>query len=301
MQVSDSHPEHVLRNSADFAGERREIAVTSAGLALTLHRPEDRDPRGAVLLIPGWSGPRSGPADILVFLASRLAQAGWLAVRLDLPGRGDSDGDFAGTDLDAMIAAVVSVASEQPAGKLLVLAGLCSGGNVALGAITPIRNPQSPIPNAVISLSALPFQPARSETFERRRRWRNIRQYAAKALSPRTWARLAKGEVNLDRVRKNVTASEKPASGERNLKDSARDIEKELLHWNGPALFVWGGGDDEAPPSRAHFEKLHAAGMGARARTVFHTIPGANHNFYARAWREELAGLILEFLEQSAS
>ena len=76
------------------------------------------------------------------------------------------------------------------------------------------------------------------------------------------------------------------------------DAEKELRTWDGPALFVWGGGDEEAPLARAHFEKLHAAGMGSRTQTTFHTIPGANHNFYALTWREELCRLVLDFLER---
>ena len=107
--------------------------------------------------------------------------------------------------------------------------------------------------------------------------------------------RLIKGEINVDRVKKNVAATEKPADG-LNLKDSARDIEKELSEWKGAALFVWGGGDEEGSPARAHFEKLHAQGMGSRAR--FHTVPGANHNFYGRAWREELLREILSFLDE---
>lgn len=301
-----------LAATAGFGGERREIATTPDGNVLTLHRPADRETCGTVILIPGWSGPRAGPADLLVFLASRLAQAGWLAVRLDLPGRGDSNAEFSSFGLDDMIGAAASVASEQPGGKRLVLAGICSGSNVALGAVSCDPRSYSTLPTSqsswftreelgkvgVIALSTLPFQPARTQTFERRRRWKNLKNYASKALSPSTWARLVKGDINLARVKKNVTVSERPASGERNLKDSARDIEKELLDWKGPALFVWGGGDEEAPPARAHFEKLHAAGMGARDHTVFHTIPGANHNFYSKAWREELATLILAFLQK---
>lgn len=183
--------------------------------------------------------------------------------------------------------------------------GLCSGGNVGLGVVSgdfgidkgwgtkaELRK------LGVIAISTLPFQPARTKTFDDRRRWKNLKNYAAKALSPNTWARLIKGEINIDRVKKNVGAGEKPASGERNLKDSARDIEKELLDWKGPGLFIWGSGDEEAAPARAHFEKLHAAGMGSREKTVFHTIEGANHNFYSRAWREELARRILDFIER---
>lgn len=280
-----------LVSTVEFAQHRRELGRSPSGLPLTIHRPLGES-RGTVVLIPGWSGPRSGPADILVFLAGELARAGWLAVRFDLPGRGDAGGEFHDCDLDRMIAAAVEVAQDKATGPLCLL-GMCSGGNVALGAACSdaLRAKNA----GVVALSTLPFQPARSKQFEQRRRWRNLKQYAAKAFSPRTWLRLIRGEVNLERVKKNVTASEKPVEGERNLKDSARDIEKELLSWQGPALFVWGGGDEEAPLARAHFEKLHAAGMGAPQRVVFQTIDGANHNFYAKAWREELSRAVTAF------
>jgi len=281
-----------LTPTADFDSESREV-IARAGLVATSHRPLTQS-KGTVILVPGWSGTRAGPADLLVFLASSIARAGWTAIRVEMPARGDSCGAFNDVDLDAMIAATAACTGEESPRFV----GLCSGGNVALGA-SALRNPQSEIRNCgIIAISTLPFQPARTQTFDNRRRWKNLKNYASKALSPNTWARLLKGEINVDRVKKNVSAGEKPASGERNLKDSARDIEKELLDWKGPGLFIWGSGDEEAAPARAHFEKLHAAGMGSREKTVFHTIEGANHNFYSRAWREELARRILDFIER---
>jgi pimeloyl-ACP methyl ester carboxylesterase len=176
-----------------------------------------------------------------------------------------------------------------------VVGGICSGGNVALGLAA--SRPREV--DAVVALSPLPFQPARGAKFERRRRWRNIKQYAAKALRVGTWVRLLRGEVNLERVGKNVTAREKPAGGERNLKDSARDIEKELLVWRGRLLCVWGAGDEEGPAARRHFEALFAGDRGSAA--VFAVVPGANHNFYGQAWRDELAERLRRFLGEPDS
>lgn len=278
---------------AEFSSETRELAVGAAGMPLTIHHPTG-DAKGTVILIPGWSGTRSGPADILVFLASHLAKNGYRAVRLDLPGRGDALGSFAECDFDRMMDVTFKTIIGLQLSGPCTLVGICSGGNVSLGTVPLLMNAPKRVDARVVALSTLPFQPARSKSFERRRRWKNIKQYAAKAFSPRTWLRVIKGEVNLDRVKKNVTASEKPGGGERNLKDSVRDIERELLGWKEKALFIWGGGDEEAAPARAYFEKLHAHGMGAQSS--FHTIDGANHNFYAKAWREEIARRIVEFL-----
>ena len=279
-------------SSADFSAlERREVVITSAG-PVTIHRPTGRESKGEVLLLPGWSGPRTGPADALVFIASRLAENGWTATRLDLPGRGDAPANTQ-VDLDSMIAAASGCASEFKS-KRRVLLGICSGGNVALGA-APLK--WCADIDTVVAISTFPFQPARTQNFDRMRRWNNLTRYAAKALSPATWMRLIKGEINVDRVKKNVAATDATA-GARNLKDSARNIEKDLQKWKGSALFIWGGGDEEAPPARTHYENLHSTGLGAPGRVRFHTVPGANHNFYGKAWREEMLAEIVAFLDK---
>jgi lipid-binding SYLF domain-containing protein len=53
---------------------------------------------------------------VLVFLASELAHAGWRAVRLDLPGRGDTAGEMASCGLDEMIASAFA-ADDQNSDK----------------------------------------------------------------------------------------------------------------------------------------------------------------------------------------
>jgi pimeloyl-ACP methyl ester carboxylesterase len=289
--------------TATFGAEARETLLlpTEGGYAIgaTLHQPavesKSEKPKSKILLLPGWSGPRTGPAELLVQLASRLASAGHAVLRIDLHGRGDSSGRFEDGDLDRMIADASAgfdfLQSKVPNPQSqIAVGGICSGGNVALGLASLRPNDVG----AVCAFSTLPFQPARSKDFDRRRRWKNLKQYAAKALKPETWKKLVRGEVNMDRVKKNIGATEQKAAGERNLKDSARDIEQELLAWKGRALFIWGGGDEEAPPARTHFEKLHAQGCAKAAR--FETIAGANHNFYGRAWREELAAKVETFL-----
>lgn len=289
----------VLESTAAFPGESREILARP--VPLTRHRPaSDSDKlKGQIILIPGWSGPRSGPADLLVFLASRFANSGWEAIRIDLPGRGDAPGEFGASGLDEMIsaaAATLQAHAKGPAARRFIV-GLCSGGNVALGVPGVLDGALKQ--TGVVTLSTLPFQPSRSKKFEDRKRWKKIKQYGAKLLSPNTWVRLVRGEINVDRVKKNMSAAGKPSgSSDRNLKDSKRDIEADLRGWNGAGLFIWGGGDEEAALAREYFETLHANGMGSREGTEFHTVAGANHNYYGKAWREELSDRILRFIER---
>jgi len=282
--------------TAEFDGHKRSVIYNSkTGLSLTLHAATDIH-ACTVVLVPGWSGPRAGPAEILIALADRLAKEGWNALRVDMPARGDSDGAMSECGLDEMIEATNAVAkdalwSNGASTNPVHVIGICSGGNVALGVVPMLSTDAK-----VVAISTFPFQRSRSKDMDKRRRWKNLKNYAAKAFSPSTWARLLRGEINVDRVKKNLNASDAKVSGSRNLKDSVRDIEAELSQWKGRALFVWGGGDEEAPPSRAHFEKLHADGMGQNCEFV--TVPGANHNFYGQAWREELFERIAAFLKK---
>jgi pimeloyl-ACP methyl ester carboxylesterase len=327
MATTSENRTGVLQPTADFGHERREVLQLPIGeshfVGATLHLPaaeirsqrtevreqrSDRSaptgqpdvahPPAAILLLPGWTGPRTGPAELLVFLAREMTRNGCAVLRIDFHGRGDATGAFGDCDLDRMISeagAGVDFLKARFPEAAIVAGGICSGANVALG-LAGLRPSEV---TSVLALSVLPFQPARAATFDRRRRWKNFKQYAAKALKPATWLKLIRGEVNVSRVKENLTTTEKPREGERNLRDSARDIEKELLAWKGRALFVWGGGDDEAPPARAHYEKLHVAGLAREAR--WHVIPGANHNFYAQSWREELAHEAVSFLNTSTS
>ena len=140
-----------------FSGERRTpfFLPTENGhrVGATMHWPiaetyaRNKNSK-RILLLPGWSGPRSGPADLLVQLASACAREGHVVLRIDLHGRGDATGAFEDGDLDRMIAVAgcgldllkqqtlpvwdVDALSDSNISPIVV-GGICSGGNVALG------------------------------------------------------------------------------------------------------------------------------------------------------------------------
>lgn len=281
--------------SAVRCGEctREAVRLTSGDRAVwgTLHRPASK-PAGAVVLLPGWSGPRSGPAGILVALAEHLAARVSLAcLRIDLRGRGDSEGSFGETDLDMMIEDALragEAAREAAGSKDSYLVGLCSGGNVALGAAT-----LDPAIARVIPLSTYPFQSSRPPEMDAVRTRRALGDYAGKVFKAETWKKLWRGEIDFGRVKKNLAGKDAREAGGRNLKDSARDIEKAMESYRGRCLFAYGGADDEGTQAGKHFAEF-AARHGLDAK--FHTVPGANHNFYRREWREEIARVVADFL-----
>ena len=263
-------------------GMERPVGFQSGQHALLgiLGRPSRPEPGGrGVVLIHGWGGYRIGPHRILVHTARRLMREGCHTLRFDLRGRGDSEGDAEKASLDDMIedtlAATDFLLAETRA-KRVALLGICSGSNVAIGAAT-LR------PDALGELvlwSVLPFQPERKARQRRRRALYYAGGYLRKALRPGTWKRLFRGEVNVRMVGRAIAGEKRPSAGQRNLRDSARDIMAAFEEFQGRALFITGTKDPEGMEGRELFNELHRAG---KLNAEFHLVEGATHSFYAQA------------------
>ena len=251
----------------------------------------DREPRTGVALVHGWSGYRAGPHRIFVNLARALHEQGVASLRFDLSGRGDSAGDFEDTTLDMMIEDTLTAAAllRREAGvRRLVLAGICSGGNVALGAASLDKSL-----DGLALLSTPLFAPQKKAMgVAGKSSARAVGQYALKALKPSTWYKLAKGMVDFRAVRK-VIASEPEQPSE---KDSARDIMRELSGYSGKILFVYGSRDTESEGAPEYYRDFVEAND---VTTVFETVEGADHNFYAAAWQKELAGHVCRWISSA--
>ncbi len=269
------------------------------------------EPTGATIglgavLVHGWSNYRSGPHGLLVELARALAAAGIPALRFDLRGRGDSAGEYAHTDLDGMIADTVRAGqvlrneteTETETGtqtgggcRRLAAVGLCSGGNVAIGAAT-----LDPAFERLVPISTLPFQThKRAGAERRRRRLSGLLKLGGKLLRPETWRKLLRGEVNFKLVGRSLGGESRAVSADgRNLKDSRRDIVEAFTRYKGEVLFEYGGADAEGAAGREHYQDLCRT-HGIKAR--FHVIAGANHNFYSLAWKRELIEQTVGFLD----
>jgi len=252
------------------------VRFRSAGLELCgiLSLPPGT-PRGGAALVHGWGGRRVGPHRMLVRAAHALNATGFAALRFDLRGRGDSEGDASLTDLDGMIEDALAASAflrQETGAERSALIGICSGANVAIGAATLDERIQD-----LALWSALPFQPEQTAGRMRRASRRRILEYARKALRWNTWRRLVRGEVDLRGVRKALHG-ESPARAEgHNLKDSRRNLMEAFAVFHGRALFLTGTRDPEGIAGREVFLpfcRRHAI------RAEFDWIEGATHSYY---------------------
>lgn len=252
-----------------------------------------KTPSGILVTVHGWASTRSGPSGMLAGLCRTAASNASTALRFDLPGRGESDGDYDDTDLDAMIDATVAAADflrEKYPGLPIRFCGICSGANIALAAAALCQTKIE----GVLALSALPYQEHRGP-FERvRRSLGNVRTYVRKAFRLSTWKRLLKGEVDIKGVGRAVAAKDAAFKGGRNLKQSRRDIPAALARYQGRVSLVWGGRDPEAPAAENYFRRV--------LRYLPHPpeityVDGANHNFYGIDWHRQIAALFIRLAD----
>lgn len=260
-------------------------------LSGTLALPEDPSPAAgpAVVTIHGWGGVRCGPHRIFVRLGRALAGRGVPALRFDLSGRGESEGVAAETCLDDMIedtCAAIRFLRERTGRERISCCGLCSGGNVAIGAATLETCERL----ALVSL--LPFAPPDASRAARRTGAR-LMEFARKGLSPHTWGKLLRGEVNWGGVGKTIAAAANERGADAKLKDSGRDIPAAFAAHPLPCLFVYGSADAEAAPAWKHYE---AYCRQHRIPAQYLLVEGANHNYYARPWSEEVERAVADFL-----
>ncbi|MFW6108412.1 MAG: alpha/beta fold hydrolase [bacterium] len=256
-----------------------------------LHEPEG-DARGTgVVFLHGWAGYRGGPHRMFVEAARRLCEAGYHALRFDLRGRGDSTGDVAATDLDGMIEdarAARRFLLTQDGVERSCWLGICSGGNVALGAASLDHDV-----DGLILWSTPLFAPYKKASQEVARRGIFFVEYARKLFRRETWVKLLRGRIRFGLIGRVLLGRRKPSGGERDPKDSRRDVMEALRGYGGRALFVYGSKDDEAVGAPAFYRQF-CADQGIPA--AFHTVEGANHSYYSVAWTEEVIAHTIAWL-----
>jgi len=259
------------------------------------HRPSpETDRRTGVIFVHGWAGYGIGPHRMFVNAARRFTSAGFHCLRLDLRGRGDSPGDKDKTDLDGMIDDVLAAAQYLRAEGIekLYALGICSGGNVVLGAASLDKSFHG------LALWSTPlFAPFKKKTEELRRTGFFLAIYLRKLFRRETWYKLFAGKLNIRLILRILAGkgrgNPRAGRGERNPKDSLRDIMADLRGYRGRALFIYGSADDEAAGA-PEFYRTYCEQNAIPA--AFHTVEGANHSYYSLGWEREVIDTTLAWL-----
>ena len=276
----------------------------------------------AAVFVHGWSGIRGGPNRLFVHLARAMVEDGIPALRFDLRGRGDSGGNGLETSLRTMaedLEQAVEFARESTGCSRVLLVGICSGANVAIGALD--RVPPSSVCGLLL-YSVYPFSDGDSFGRDVGRTWHFLRVYRHKLGSADTWRRLFRGDIDFRSVFRVLfghfggSGKEKPESetvqqaGTAAGKTAAATAEEgrfqsapptkalRALTPKLPALLVYGTSDPDAKAARKYYESYaeeHALPLR------FEEISGADHNFSSRNWQDSLLALSRSFWRERQS
>jgi len=260
----------------------------------TVYQPADGPVDRAVILLHGWSGYRIGPGRLLTKAARSLAEAGYLAVSFDFRGRGESSWEVGQASLNTMIkdaGRVVPYVCDRYDVSKVTLLGLCSGGEVAIGA--SLGDPRI---DSLVLWSAPIFSGAFDFARRARRSKAMVAGYVRKLFLKETWAKLLGGRLNWKMIARAVSGgrSAEDAGVEDKAPDTASQM-KEFEAFQGRLLFVYGGNDPETEPSRTFYQSfVERTGRPAK----FVEIEGANHNFYSCRWHQEIIGWTIDWLAE---
>ncbi|MFW5893827.1 MAG: alpha/beta hydrolase [Verrucomicrobiota bacterium] len=274
----------------------------------------------AAVFVHGWSGIRGGPNRLFVHVARALAEDGIPALRFDLRGRGESAGNGLETSLRTMaedLEQAVEFMQSQTGCSRILLVGICSGANVAIGTLDRLA---SSAVSGLLLYSVYPFSDGDSFGRDVGRTWHFLRVYRHKLGCADTWRRLVRGDIDVRSVLRvlfgHFGASEKPApetgqksggaagktavatSKEGRFQSAPPTTALRKLTPDLPALLVYGTSDPDAKAARKYYES-YAEEHNLPMR--FEEVSGADHNFSSKSWQDSILALSRTFWREQQS
>lgn len=250
----------------------------------------EKESNCAVLLLHGWGASRQGPSGLLTKLARQFAAAGYSTLRFDFGGRGYSEGSFNQTVLMDMVedtgAAIELLRCETGAEKV-ILCGICSGGEVAVASAAKYAVVAGTI---LLSTPLLGRQELESQLQQAGSQTKkSLAGYAKKLFIAETYRKLFKGKLQWRTIASIIFGHWFKGTA-----DAQTELQllKSFCAQPKPSLFIYGDSDPETAESPAAYRSHCSDGNSWE----FHTVAGANHNFYSLQWHDELRGTILDWL-----
>ena len=236
----------------------KQEAVTFSGskdrrLVGVLRTPETSTGTG-VITVHGWGANRIGPNNMLSDLCRDLADAGNTTLSFDLSGRGDSQGSPEDVSVDDMMEDVVaaSVFLKGRGVSKILLFGLCSGGNAALGAAALGAKV-----DGVIAVSTFPFVPIEDSKAAAKKTAGYAKGYLQKLFRLQTYKKLFSGAISFKGVYRTLFGhvSKETVKSDRVLKDTRHNVIKLLGKFRGSLFHIYASADPETEPSLEYFTK----------------------------------------------
>ncbi|MGQ9730989.1 MAG: alpha/beta hydrolase [Candidatus Zipacnadales bacterium] len=251
----------------------------------------DRKRDAGLLFLHGWAGYRIGPHQMFTKMARRACMMGFASLAFDFRGRGDSEGDARSASLSTMISdtrRAARVLIEQGGVKKIALVGVCSGGEVALGAGATI-----PEVDAMVLWSVPQIAADRSRA-DRAKRMAIWKAYGSKLFRRETWVKLFTGALNFEMIRKALIRGGKGEGEDSTEEDREIDWHRRFIEFRGDIYYIYGTNDPTTADCIAHYKEL-----SRQAGRLFHchTIQGANHSFYSLKWEAEVLDTSLAWLD----
>lgn len=217
-----------------------EVASIDDCLRGIVTRPQDGAPRRALILLNAGGIGHIGPNRLSVEFARELATRGYLVLRVDQSGIGDSDTRKDGVENtvyseQAVDDVGVAVAWVRRTGvSNIAVAGLCSGAYHALKAAQAAQ----PI-DIVVAINPLTFdyKPGMPLDFAAFRVTADAARYNSSMRSTQSWRKLLRGQVDVRRVVR-VLAHRAGSLLGRHAKDIARRLHVPLPNDFGSALIA---------------------------------------------------------------
>lgn len=236
-----------------------------------IHDPARGRPGPALLMCHGFTGNRMEAHFLFVKMARKLAAAGYVVMRFDFRGSGESAGEFADVTIpgevdDAKIALAYLRAHPAVDPERVTLLGLSMGGAVA--ATVAGQDEQL---SGLILWSAV----ARLSSD-----WPELKGGASPPLGLQPDGRFDMGGLLLGPALLATRGEVEPLAS--------------INHFARPLLIIHGTEDKTVPPS--HAEQYQQA-VGGRAS--LHWIQNADHVFSAHAWEQEVFNITLDWLQEN--
>jgi len=275
-------------NPATTRTELISITNLDSTIRAVIKKP-DREPKGGILFLPGWSGDRTGPHRMFTQLASKLVDAGYLTLRPDFRGRGLSDGKHAKASIASMAedaaTALASLKLRVPEGSPLYVVAICSGCKVAI--TLTADHPQIA---KLLLFSAESMGHLRSSKTDSNKTQKALYIYLKKMTQLDTWKKILTGRVQTRMVTKALIKHESRSEYEAKSED---EILKRFGAYRNPMRFVFGGSDPDAPGSMRSYKSYCNKHSIPHS---LHLIPHAGHSYYSSEWTADAFETSINFL-----